>query len=117
MRMNEVKETRVLLTDEQKRQTLEDFYRSVAQSAGYEEKEDTMYDCCRILVAANVQDAIIEAYQEAHPNVEMSNIMMLLAISGPKVDRELAYNEVRIQTGFVGRKNRNEEGEQDEKDI
>lgn len=47
----------------------------------------------------------------------MSSIMMLLAISGPKVDRGLAYNEVRIQPGFVGRKNRNEEGEQDEKDI
>ena len=111
--MNEVMERKILLTDEQKRQMLGDFYRSVARSAGYEEKEDTMYDCCRILVADNVQDAIMEAYQEANPNVGMSSIMMLR----PKVDRGLAYNEVRIQPGFVGRKNRNEEGEQDEKDI
>lgn len=66
--MNEVMERKILLTDEQKRQMLGDFYRSVARSAGYEEKEDTMYDCCRILVADNVQDAIIEAYQEANPN-------------------------------------------------
>lgn len=114
--MNEIKGRRILLTNEQTRQTLGGFYRSVAQSAGYEEKEDTMYDCCRILVAANVQDAIIEAYQEAHLNAGMSNIMLLLAVSGPKVDKELAHNEVRIQPGFVGRKN-NKEGEQNEKDI
>ena len=74
--MNEVMERKILLTDEQKRQMLGDFYRSVARSAGYEEKEDTMYDCCRILVADNVQDAIIEAYQEANPNVGMSSIMI-----------------------------------------
>lgn len=98
------KERSVFLTDEQAKQTLGDFYRSVAQSAGHEEKEDTLYDCCRILVSPNVQDAIIKAYQEAHPEVAMESIITLLAISGPKADAELGHNEVRIQSGFIGSK-------------
>lgn len=100
-------ERSVFLTDEQAKQTLADFYRSVAQSAGYEEKEDTMYDCCRILVSANVHDAIIQAYQEMQPGIPMESIMTLLAIGGPKMDVALGKNEVRIQPGFIGSKSIN----------
>lgn len=98
-------ERSVFLTDEQAKQTLADFYRSVAQSAGYEEKEDIMYNCCRILVSANVHDAIIQAYQEMQPGIAMESIITVLAIGGPKMDAALGKNEVRIQPGFIGTKN------------
>lgn len=97
-------EKSVFLTEEQAKQTLADFYRSVAQSAGYEEKEDTLYDCCRILVSANVHDAIIQAYQEMQPDISKENIITVLAIGGPKMDAALENNEVRIQPGFIGSK-------------
>lgn len=45
MNMDNVKDTEernIFLTDEQAKQTLGDFYRSVAQSAGHEEREDTL---------------------------------------------------------------------------
>lgn len=99
--MRDGEEGNIFLTDEQAKQTLEDFYRSVAKLAGHEEKEDTLYDCCRILVSANVQDAIIQAYQEKHPDAAGTNIIMLLAVSGPKVDADLGHNEVKIQPGFI----------------
>lgn len=102
--MRDGEEKSILLTDGQAKQTLEDFYCSVAQSAGHEEREDTLYDCCKILVSANVQDAIIQAYQEAHPDAAKESIIILLAISGPKVDERLGYNEVKIQSGFVSSK-------------
>lgn len=41
--------------------TLSEFYRCMAEEAGHEETEDTVYDCTKILVAPNVQDAIIQA--------------------------------------------------------
>lgn len=107
MKMDVVKdeeERSVFLTDEQAKQTLGDFYRSVAQSAGHEEREDTLYDCRRILVSRNVQDAIIQAYQEARPNATRTDIISLLAICGPKADAELGRNEVKIQSGFIGSK-------------
>ena len=97
-------ERSVFLTDEQAKQTLTDFYRSVALAAGYQAKEDTLYDCCRILVSANVHDAIIQAYQEMQPGIAMESIITVLAIGGPKMDAALGKNEVRIQQGFIGSK-------------
>ena len=107
MKMYDVKdeeERSVFLTDEQTKQTLGDFYRSVARSAGHEEREDTLYDCRRILVSLNVQDAIIQAYQEIRPSATRADIIMLLALCGPKADEELERNEVKIQSGFIGSK-------------
>lgn len=100
-------ERNVFLTDEQAKQMLADFYRSVAQTAGYEEKEDTLYDCCRILVSADVHDAIIQAYQERQPGIPMESIITVLAIGGPKMDAALGKNEVKIQPGFIGSKSKN----------
>lgn len=75
----------VILTEKQMGRTLADFYRCVAKEAGYEETEETMYDCTKILVATDVQDAIIQAYQEKWPDVPMDAIIIRLAMSGPKV--------------------------------
>lgn len=63
-------ETSVFLTDGQAKQTWGGFYRSVAKLAGNEETDDTMYDCCKILVSVSVQDAIIQAYQDEIPGRE-----------------------------------------------
>lgn len=97
-------ETSVFLTDGQAKQTLRGFYRNVAKLAGHEETDDTMYDCCKILVSASVQDAIIQAYQDEIPGVRMESIITLLAIGGPKMNAELGQDEVRIQPGFINTK-------------
>lgn len=85
--------------------TLSDFYRCVADEAGHEETEDTMYNCTRILVAPDVQDAIIQAYQMKWPDVPMNTIIIRLAISGLKVCDNLHCGEVVIQKGFISMRN------------
>lgn len=94
-------EKRIFLSKEQISQTLYNFYRTAAEILGYEEDEKTMYDCRRILVAANVQDAIIASYKAAYPKVTEEQILIHLAISGPKVAEDLVENEVVLQDGFV----------------
>ena len=49
-------EKSIFFSEEQISQTLYNFYRTAAEILGYEEDEKTMYDCGRILVAANIQD-------------------------------------------------------------
>ncbi len=102
--MRDGMEISVFLTDGQAKQTLGSFYRSVAQLAGHEETDDTMYNCCKILVSADVQDAIIQAYQDDIPDVSMESIIAMLAMGGPKMNAELGRNEVRIQPGFISTK-------------
>lgn len=76
MRILENEDVRsVILTEKQMGHTLADFYRCVAKEAGHEETEETMYDCTKILVAPDVQDAIIQAYQK---NGRMHRWMPLL---------------------------------------
>ena len=91
----------VILTEKQMGHTLADFYRCVAKEAGHEETEETMYDCTKILVAPDVQDAIIQAYQKKWPGAPMDAIVIRLAISGPKVRDNLRCGEVMIQKGFI----------------
>lgn len=71
---------------------------------GYTETEDTMYDCTKIFVAPNVQNAIIRYYETKFPEVSREQIITLLLISGPKVNANLKENEVVIQKGFVSEK-------------
>ena len=98
--MNDEEKT-VVLTEEQIERTLGDFYRCVAGLVGYEETEDTMYDCTKILVASNVRDAIIRAYQAICPNAPLDAILCTLTMSGPKVSSSLGCGEVAVQTGFI----------------
>lgn len=92
---------KLVLTDCQVIGTLEQFYKNAANEAGYTETEDIMYDCRKILVAPNIQDAVIGAYQGLCPGVSVHDILIYLAISGPKVCEELGMNEVIIQNGFI----------------
>lgn len=94
-------ERSIVLEGEQMGHTLADFYRCVAKEVGYEETEDTLYDCTRILVASDVQDAIIQAYQTKWPDAPMDAIIIRLAISGPKVRDSLRCGEVVVQKGFI----------------
>lgn len=106
MRLSENETGRsVVLTAKQMGHTLVDFYRCVAQEAGYEETEGTMYDCTKILVAPDVQDAIIQAYQEKWPDAPMDAIIIRLAMSGPKVRDNLRCGEVMLQKGFISMRN------------
>ena len=84
-------------------------YDAVAMEMGYLSTERLNYDCRCINVAANVQDNIYEYYiqnaKEVNPNANMvdvrTSITMILAINGPKVDINLADNEVEIFKGFI----------------
>lgn len=101
-------EKSVFLSEGQMTQTLCNFYRTAAELLGCEENEDTMYDCTRILVSAKVQDAIIASYKAICPEAAMEQIIILLAISGPKVAEDLGEDEVVLQEGFVIAKNKKE---------
>lgn len=92
-------ERRIFLSEEQMTKTLNDFYRTVAEMAGYPEKEDTLYDCTCILIALNVQEAIIRAYEAK--GAPRQQIMARLLLSGPKASAALADNEVVLQKGFI----------------
>ena len=98
-------ERTIVLTGEQMRHVLSDFYCCVAKAVGYEETEDTIYDYTRILVAPDVQDAIIYAYRTKWPDAPMNAIIIRLAISGPKVRHSLHCGEVVIQKGFISMQN------------
>lgn len=97
----EYKGRKLILTENQIRETLGKFYKNVANAAGYTETENTMYDCRKILIAPNIQDAIISTYQEAYPKASVQDILIHLLISGPKVCEGLGINEVIIQNGYI----------------
>lgn len=106
MNMSEEVERIIVLSQEQTEKTLEDFYRCVAKEAGYPETEDTLYDCTKILVSSDVQDAIICAYQKIYPEAPLETIIMRLAISGPKKCADLGPREVALQLGFANNKHK-----------
>lgn len=104
MEMQKVDADRRMMLSEEMEQSLPCFYRAVAETAGYTETENTMYDCTRILVASNVQNAIIRYYETTYPEASREQVITLLLLSGPKVDAELKENEVVIQKGFISEK-------------
>ena len=86
-----------------------ELYDAVAREMGYADTSKINYDCRRINVAANIQDNLYEYYiqnaRETDPNANMkdvrTSITMILAINGPKVDINLADDEVEIFKGFI----------------
>lgn len=99
-----------LILDEMdmREKTILPFYAYVAQCMGYIDSEVENYDCRKIWVAKNILDAIIEAYQKnclaeysRNPDLVNQEIMMTLAMAGPKTDYGLEDNLVRVETGFV----------------
>ncbi len=91
-----------------KGKTLTPFYVYVAECMGYANEAIETFDCRKIWVAENVQDAIIEAYKETCPEeyeeypIEVEHeIMRILAIGGPKMNEELSNNQVKVEAGFI----------------
>ena len=66
---------------------------------------ETKYDCRKINVAPNIQDGFFVHYREANPYLYESEFKMgmgmLLLNYGPKVDENLADDEVEVFDGFI----------------
>ena len=86
-----------------------ELFDSIARQMGYINADELNYDCRKINVAKNIQDMFYEFYtqltKEADDTMPDSDIKvgitMLLAMSGPKVDKNLADDEVEIFEGFI----------------
>jgi hypothetical protein len=65
------------------------------------------YDCRKVNIAKNIQDGIYDKYLELGREEKLSEtdvrvgVTMLLACSGPKVDENLADDEVEVLDGFI----------------
>lgn len=92
-------------TTEIKKQTVSDFYDSVATLMGYKDTRELKYDCTKINIAANIQESFFEFYREMNPDMPPNEVnlgtVMLLACCGPKVDSELNDNEIEVFDGFI----------------
>lgn len=84
-----------------------ELYDAVATAMGHADTSELEYDCCKINIAKNIQDGIYEKYlelgrEENLPDDDVrSSVTMLLLMSGPKVDENLADNEVEVFDGFI----------------
>ena len=94
----------VCLSDEQMKQILTPFYETVASVAGYEVKQEDMFDCTKVNVSTKVQENIIAAYQEKDTSLEKSSVISVLLMAGPKVDAGLPDNTVEIFDGYICKK-------------
>ena len=75
------------------------FYDRVAELIGEEMGPDDKYDCRHIEIAENIQDTFFDHYEANGYKGE--DIMMLLLMSGPKVNKELKRNEVKVLDDFI----------------
>lgn len=88
---------------------LTEFYNAVAREIGYSNTSELQYDCRKINIAENIQDGFYQHYAELAKETKpipsendiRVGITMLLAMSGPKVDKALKANEVEIFNGFI----------------
>ena len=84
-------------------------YENAAIKSGYTVTDQTTYDCRRLDVAGNIQDAWIARYRRdllaKSPELNESDvnqqIMSLLLNFGAKVSPNLSDNEIRIHPGFA----------------
>ena len=80
---------------------------AVATAMGCADTSKLEYDCCKINIAKNIQDGIYERYlelgrEESLPDEDIrASVTMLLLMSGPKVNENLADNEVEVFDGFI----------------
>ena len=89
--------------------SLIELYDRVATEMGHGDPSVFTYDCRKINVAENIQDGFYEFYdkvaREKDSTLSTSDIKagitILLAMSGPKVDKTLKANEVEIFEGFI----------------
>jgi hypothetical protein len=86
-----------------------ELYEAAATEMGCENTSEIKYDCTKINVAENIQDGFYEYYLAlvrendtySHENEAMADITLVLAMSGPKVDKALKANEVEVFDGFT----------------
>jgi hypothetical protein len=86
-----------------------EFYDVVAREMGHTDTSEIKFDCTKINVAENIQDGFYEHYLALikendiyfHENEARADITLVLAMSGPKVDKALKANEVEIFDGFI----------------
>lgn len=88
---------------------LPEFYDAVATEMGYADTSQLKYDCTKINVAENIQDGFYDYYLAlirekdiySHENEARADVTLVLAMSGPKVDKALKANEVEVFDGFI----------------
>lgn len=84
-----------------------ELYDTIAMTMGHKNVSELEYDCCKVNIAKNIQDGIYDKYIELGKEQKISEqdvrvgITMLLACSGPKVDENLADDEVEVFDGFI----------------
>lgn len=96
-----------LLNDEP--MSLMECYESIARQMGYKDAGSLNYNCTKVNIAPNIQDGFYEYYTKmemlSNPNVNkhdlQTQITMLLAMAGPKVNKALKANEVEVFDGFI----------------
>ena len=84
-------------------------YENAARISGYPVTERTTYDCQKLDVASNIQDAWIAYYRdgtlEKSPDLSECDVnqqvMALLLNYGAKVSPNLSDNEIQIHPGFA----------------
>lgn len=90
-----------------KNYSIVELYDAVATEMGFVATQNLEYDCREICIAKNIQDGIYAKYEELAKEEGLPEsdvrvgITMLLAISGPKVDENLADDEVKVFEGFI----------------
>lgn len=81
-----------------------ELYNEVAKLMG-KANDDLNYDCRCINVAENIQDGFFAHYREENQKLTddefRTGMCMLLLSYGPKVDKELAEDEVEVFEGFI----------------
>lgn len=84
-----------------------ELYDAIATTMGYLDVNKLEYDCRKVNIAKNIQDGIYDKYLELGMEEKLSDqdirigVTMLLAMSGPKVDENLADDEVEVFDGFI----------------
>lgn len=90
-----------------KNYAITELYDTIATTMGHKNISELEYDCRKVNIAKNVQDGIYDKYLELGQEQKLSEqdirvgITMLLAICGPKVDENLADDEVEVFDGFI----------------
>lgn len=87
-----------------KNYSITELYDAAAELMGRETK-NLKYDCRCINVAPNIQDGFFAHYREENQNISENEfkmgVAMMLLNYGPKVDENLADNEIEVFDGFI----------------
>lgn len=86
-----------------------ELYDAVAQEMGYADPSALKYDCTKICISREMQYDIYAFYLEfvretnktASDDDILNDITIMLAMQGPKVNKELNGNEVEVFDGFI----------------